>query len=246
MISTSLIRAQVEARLADRIPFAFARRPPVEVRTVITGVNAIDAAIGGIPCGGITEIVGPAWCSAGRRSLQAQLLTCATRNQFCALVDANDSFDPRSAKTAGVNLERVLWIRGEGRGVKALEQAFKASDLLLQRSGGFGLIMIDLAGISERFVRKVPLTTWFRFRSVAEKFDSPMVFITPYPVLGTCSSMTLTLSAAEIRWSLPTTGSPAHARLPAGLDFHLEVTTRRLFKKPSQPIGSFWAQRRWA
>ncbi len=50
MTSTSLIRAQVEARLADRIPSAFARRSPVELRTVITGVSAIDAAIGGIPC----------------------------------------------------------------------------------------------------------------------------------------------------------------------------------------------------
>lgn len=246
MTSSSLIRAQVEAHLVYRIPSAFTRRSPVEVHAVATGVSAIDSAIAGIPCGGITEIVGPSWCSAGRRSLQSQLLARATRNQFCALIDANDSFDPRSARTAGVNLERVLWIRGGGCGVKALEQAFRASDLLLQGSGGFGLVMIDLAGIAERFVRKVPLSTWFRFRSVAEKLDSPLVFITPCPVVGTCSSVTLTLSAADIRWSLPTIGSPAHARLPSGLVFHLEVTTRRLFKKPSQPIRSFWAQRRWA
>jgi len=125
--------------------------------------------IANIPCGGITEIVGPPWYSVGRKSLQAQLLVHAAREQFCALIYANDSFDPRSAKTAGVNLERVLWIRGGGHGVKALEQAFKASDLLLQGSAGFGLIMVDLAGISERLVRKVPLTTWFRFRSVTEK-----------------------------------------------------------------------------
>jgi recA bacterial DNA recombination protein len=246
MASTSQIRAQVEARLADRIPSAFAQRSSVEMLTMPTGVSTVDAAIGGIPCGGITEIVGPSWYSVGRKSLQAQLLAHAARERFCALIDANDSFDPRSAKTAGVNLERVLWIRGGGHGVKALEQAFKASDLLLQGSAGLGLIMVDLAGISERLVRKVPLTTWFRFRSVAEKFDSPLVFITPCPVLGTCSSLTLTLSAAEVRWSLPTPGSPAHARLPAGLDFYLEVATRRAFKKPSQPIRTFSAQRRWA
>ena len=211
-----------------------------------TGVSTIDSAIGGIPCGGITEIIGPSWCSTGRKSLQAQLLSCATGDQFCALVDANDSFDPRSAKTAGVHLERVLWIRGGGRGVKALEQAFKASDLLLQGSGGFGLIIVDLAGISERFVRKVPLTTWFRFRSLVEKHAGPLVFVTPCPVLGTCASLTLTLSAGQIRWSLPMPGSPEHARLPAGLDFQIEVGTRRSFKKPSQPVHSFWAQRRWA
>jgi hypothetical protein len=246
MSSAAIIRAQVEARLADRVPGALTQRPPVEMRTVPTGVSTIDAAIGGIPCGGITEVVGPSWHSSGGKSLQAQLLAGATREQFCALVDASDSFDPRSAQAAGVNLARVLWIRGGGRGVKALEQAFKASDLLLQGSGGFGLIVVDLAGISERFVRKVPLTTWFRFRSVAEKLDAPLVFITPCPLLGTCSSLTLTLSAGQIRWSLPAPESPAHARIPAGLDFQVEVAARRSLKKPSQPIRSFSAQRRWA
>jgi hypothetical protein len=246
MPSTALIRAQVEARLADRIPSALAQRPTVEIRTMPTGVDVIDTAIGGIPCGGITEIVSPSLCSTGGKSLQAQLLGGASREQFCALVDATDSFDPRSAQIAGVNLERVLWIRGGGRGVKALEQAFKASDLLLQGSGGFGIIMVDLAGISERFVRKIPLTTWFRFRSVAEKLDAPLVFITPCSVLGTCSSLTLTLSAGQIRWSLAAPGSPAHARLPAGLDFQVEVAARRSFKKPCQPVHNFSAQRRWA
>jgi RecA/RadA recombinase len=66
MASTSQIRAQVEALLADRIPSAFAQRPSVEMLTMPTGVSTVDAAIGGIPCGGITEIVGPSWYSVGR------------------------------------------------------------------------------------------------------------------------------------------------------------------------------------
>jgi len=245
MSSAALIRAQVEARLADRFPATLTQRPPVEVRIMPTGVSTIDAVVGGIPCGGITEIVGPSFCSTGRKSLQAQLLAGASREQFCALVDATDSFDPRSAQTAGVDLKRVLWIRCGGRGLKTLEQAFKASDLLLQGSGGFGLIMVDLGGISERFVRKIPLTTWFRFRSVVEKLAAPLVFITPCPALGACSSLTLTLSAGQVSWSLPAPGPPAHARLPAGLDFQVEVAARRSFKKPSQSVHSFSAQRRW-
>lgn len=43
-------------------------------------------------------------------------------------------------------------------GMKAMEQAFKSADLLLQGSGGFGLLILDLGG----FVRRVPLSTWFR------------------------------------------------------------------------------------
>jgi RecA DNA recombination protein len=246
MFSAALIRDQVEARLRDRVPGALTQRPSAEMRVMPTGVSTIDAAVGGIPCGGITEIAGPPWCSAGRKSLQAQLLAAATRDHFCALVDATDSFDPRSAQVVGVSLERVLWIRCGGRGVKTLEAAFKATDLLLQGSGGFGLILVDLAGISERLVRKIPLTTWFRFRNVVEKLSASLVFTTPCPVLSTCSSLTLTLSAGQVRWSLPAPESPAHARVPAGLDFQVELRARRSFKKSSQRVRSFSAERLWA
>jgi hypothetical protein len=211
-----------------------------------TGVSTIDAAIGGIPCGGITEIVGSSWCSTGRKSLQSQLLAGATREQFCALVDATDSFNPRSAQAAGIDLRRLLWIRCGGQGMKALEQAFRSADLLLQGSGGFGLLVVDLAGISEKCVRKVPLSTWFRFRCVVEKLPAPLIFVTPHPVVGTCSSLTLELSRAQIQWSQPTPESPAHARLSAAIDFDVQITTRRSFKKPAQSIRAFSAQRQWA
>jgi hypothetical protein len=130
--------------------------------------------------------------------------------------------------------------------MKAMEQAFKSADLLLQGSGGFGLLTLDLAGIAERFVRKVPLSTWFRFRAVVEKLSAPLVILTPYPVVGACSSLTVNLSGAQIRWSRPTMGSPAHARLAMGLDFDVQVAARRSFKKPSQSIRSFSAERQWA
>jgi len=244
MSAAALIRAQVEARLAGRVPASLTQRPAVELRNMPTGVTSIDGAVGGIPCGGITEIVGPALCSTGRKSLQARLLASATREQFCGLIDASDSFDPRSAQTAGVDLKRVLWIRCGGRGQKSLEQAFKAADILLQGSGGFGLIMVDLAGISERFVRKIPLTTWFRFARVVEKLEAALVFITPCLVVGTCSSLTLNLSAGQVRWSQPVAGTVAHSRLSSALDFQVEVRARRSFKKHPQSVSGFSAQRR--
>ncbi len=246
MSSAALIRAQVEARLAGRVQGAFVQRPAMEMQVATTGVDSIDAAIGGIPCGGITEIVGPSFCSTGRKSLQARLLAGATREKFCALVDATDSFDPRSAQAAGVNLQRLLWIRCAGQGMKALEQAFKATDLLLQGSGGFGLLLVDLAGVSDKCVRKIPLSTWFRFRGVVEKLSAPLVFVTPHPLLGTCASLTLHLSRAQIQWSQPTPESPTHARLSAAIDFEVQIAARHSFKKPAQSIRVFSAQRQWA
>jgi hypothetical protein len=246
MASLASIRAQVEERLSGRVTAPFTARTPVKQPVLVTGIPAIDAILGGIPCGEITEIVGTRWCSTGRKSLQSQLLARATKDQFCALVDATDSFDPKSARAVGVDLRRLLWIRCSGQGMKAMEQAFKSADLLLQGSGGFGLVTLDLAGIPERFVRKVPLSTWFRFRAVVEKLSAPLVVLTPCPVVGTCSSLTVNLSGAQIRWSPPTAGGPAHARLAMGLDFELQVAARRSIKKPSQSIRSFSAERQWA
>ncbi len=246
MSSLASIRAQVEERLSGRVTAPFTARPPVEQPVLVTGIPAIDSNLGGIPCGEITEIVGARWSSTGRKSLQSQLLARATKDQFCALIDATDSFDPKSARAAGVDLRRLLWIRCSGQGIKAMEQAFKSADLLLQGSGGFGLLVLDLAGVSEKFVRKVPLSTWFRFRAVVEKLSAPLVVLTPYPVVGTCSSLTVNLSGAQIRWSRPTAAGPAHARLAMGLDFDVQIAARRSFKKPSQSIRSFSAERQWA
>jgi hypothetical protein len=130
--------------------------------------------------------------------------------------------------------------------MKTLEQAFKVADMLLQGSGGFGLLMLDLAEVSEKVIRKVPLSTWFCFRAVVEKLAAPLVVVTPHSILGSCSSLTLSLSKAQIRWSQPTLESPAHARLSAGIDFDVQVAARRALKKPSQAVQTFSAQRQWA
>jgi len=68
------------------------------------------------------------------------------KEQFCALVDASDSFDPESADSMGVCLSRLLWVRCTERVMKTVEQAFKAADILIQ-NGGFGVIAIDLESL---------------------------------------------------------------------------------------------------
>ena len=234
MHSVASIRAQVESRLGRRASAAFHVnvRPPDA--TIRTGIDDIDRALGGIPVGAITELVAPRFISAGQKSIQAQLLARATEEQVCALVDATDSFDPKSAQAVGVNLQRLLWVRCSGRAMKGLEQAFKCADLLLQGSGGFGAIVVDLAGLPERFVRKVPLTTWFRFRAVVEKQETALVFSTPCAVTSTCSELALALSTQDMRWSQTSERYPTHARVFAGFDFQAEVTRKRSFKKPVQ------------
>src|SRR5690349_21774908 len=111
-------------------------RPTPEL--VRTGVSEVDTATGGLPRGCLTEIFGPA--SSGRTSLLVSILASATgRQEVCALVDAEDAFDPVSAAAAGVRLERLLWVRSAHN----TEHALKAADLLIQ-GGGFGLVAMDL------------------------------------------------------------------------------------------------------
>src|SRR5580698_1437042 len=77
---------------------------------VSSGVREIDALTGGFPRGCLTEICGPA--SSGRTSVLLAALAAATRRQeVCALVDSSDAFNPHSAAAAGVNFEKMLWVR---------------------------------------------------------------------------------------------------------------------------------------
>jgi recombination protein RecA len=83
-------------------------RPAPEM--VSSGIPAIDALTGGLPRGCLTEVCGPA--SSGRTALLLAALAAAThRGEFCAVVDASDALDPQSVAAAGVNLERLLWVR---------------------------------------------------------------------------------------------------------------------------------------
>ena len=71
---------------------------------VASGVPAVDRASGGLPRGCLTEIYGPA--SSGRTTLLFSILAeAAQRQETCALVDAEDAFDPASAAAAGVPLD---------------------------------------------------------------------------------------------------------------------------------------------
>ena len=73
-----------------------------------------------------------------------------------------------------------------------LEQVLRATDLLLE-SGGFGLIMLDLADLPPQSARRIPLTTWFRFRRAVEHKPTILLAIEQQPIAGSCSSLLLQL-----------------------------------------------------
>ncbi|MGA8529670.1 MAG: recombinase RecA [Acidobacteriaceae bacterium] len=114
MSSAHLLRLQIEAALADRIPSALTPAPRVIRPTAFTGIPTLDAALGGgLPLGAISELAGPE-CS-GRTTLALAFVAGLTQaGRVCAWVDVSDTLDPESAATSGVDLARLLWVRCRG------------------------------------------------------------------------------------------------------------------------------------
>jgi hypothetical protein len=241
-----------------------------------SGVAAIDALAGGLPRGCLTEICGPA--SSGRTTLLFATLAAATRRgEFCAVVDASDALDPQSASDAGVALDRLLWVRcGENpakiddernhdslaekfspfpqtksrrRSESRLEQVLRATDLLLE-SGGFGLIVLDLGDVPAQETRRVPLTTWFRFRRAVEHTPTMLLAIEQQPIAGSCSSLLFQLKAANRfreRAALQSPIRPSHAELLTGIEITAELICSRLDRKPSRSASAaFTSKTAWA
>src|SRR5215212_610306 len=74
---------------------------------------ALDRELaGGLPRGQISEVVGPS--SSGRTSVAWAALAAATRRgESVAIIDTFDRFDPPTAHASGIDLSRLLWVRGQ-------------------------------------------------------------------------------------------------------------------------------------
>jgi recombination protein RecA len=234
----ALLLAQIRSHIEEKLPSAFTVYRRTERGSIPTGIPQIDEAVQGVPLHALTEICGSQMASSGKTSLLTSLLAQASRNYCCALVDAGDSFDPGSGQAAGIHWPRLLWVRcGKSRmKLPPLEQAFKVADILLQ-SGGFGLIAVDLSGLVERVVRKVPLSSWFRFSRVIEKQAAALVFIGQEPHATSCAGLVLR-----------TTAEPTVISGNLLTQFQLKVEiVRGQEKKPVRPEKSGFSLRtQWA
>jgi len=274
-------------------------RPAPEMAS--SGIPDLDALTGGLPRGCLTEICGTA--SSGRTTvLLAALAAASRRSEYCALIDASDALDPHSVAAAGVDLDRLLWVRcgddppknntpkhtRDGCPILAesfaarvgispqsafnldmkrlrtsercLEQVLRATDLLLE-SGGFGLILLDLADLPPQTARRIPLTTWFRFRRAIENKPTILLAIEQQPIAGSCSSLLLQLGALSARQpalaSKESVGeqvadcqrtvprAPTHAQLLTGLEINVELIRSRLERKPARS-ATFETKTAWA
>jgi hypothetical protein len=131
---------------------------------------------------------------------------------------------------------------------KNIEQALRATDLLLQ-AGGFAAIVLDMAGLAPEFVSRVPLATWFRYRAAVERAQACLLLLTQHACAKSSVELLLRFAAGEPRGDEPTVFT--------AIRHHAEVARQRFaqprsnivpMRKPPQPeTGASWRmQSTWA
>jgi hypothetical protein len=183
-------------------------------------LTALDARLlGGLPRGHLSEIVGGV--SSGKTTLAWAWLAAATRRgETVALIDTFDRFDPASAAACGIDLSRVLWVRGQalsktagaidpawlpgartvdGPGTmleRTIDRALKALNLVLQ-SHVCTAVVLDIADVPVVGLRRIPMTTWMRVQRVIEGSDTACVLLAPMPLARSAAGLTISTGATR-------------------------------------------------
>ena len=106
----ALLKREIEAKLAGRIPAALSPLAQQTPRLYPIGNVRLDSLLGGgLPLGSVCELSGAD--GSGRSSLALSLLASASRESVCAYVDVSDTLSVHSAAAAGVELGNLLWVR---------------------------------------------------------------------------------------------------------------------------------------
>jgi hypothetical protein len=184
-----------------------------------TGLRMIDPLLGGgLPKGGITELISP-HLSAGSASLIAALLRAAHQGRyFLALVDGRDSFDPTPLGNAC--LHHLLWVRCD----KAME-AVKTADLLL-RDGNFPLVIVDLILNSAQELRKIPQTNWYRLQRLVEATATAMLVMSRQSMVA----------SAQVKLVLESTWTLSNLEQETALCSELRIRVQRSHLREASPI----------
>lgn len=182
-----------------------------------TGIEPVDALLGGgLRRGDTVELVGRV--SSGRFSLLLATLAAATaRGEAAALVDLGDALDPQAAHDAGVDLDRLLWVRP-----RTSRELLASGEAIL--GCGMPMVVVDL-GLPPVPGGRGKEAAWLRLARAARARDAVLVVASPYRVSGTAATTVLQLDDRRAVWR-----GRARGRTPQlldGLSTRLDVHKRR-------------------
>jgi hypothetical protein len=166
VLPVSQTKTALEALLRERTlmpSVSYACSGDRRLASFVAGIPALDRYWGGgVPRGQVSEIWGPP--SSGRTALACVVAAMAIQTgNDVAWIDPGDTLDPAAATSAGVDLERLFWLRG-GPG---LPRTISATATILG-SGIFELVVLDLSDLSAFEAQRLPASTWLRFQRLIE------------------------------------------------------------------------------
>lgn len=220
----SLLPGTLGTRLRSAGEMVRTRREEETDAPLPTAVPALDRLLaGGLPRGQLVELIGAR--SSGRFSAELAVLAAMTSTgESAALVDLGDSLDPEAALAAGIDLERLLWVRP-----RTLKEALAAAEMLL--GSGFPLVVLDLGPPPVRGGRGVE-AVWLRLARAAQSHRSALLVGSPYRVSGTAAAIVLKAGRAHAAWQ----GGGAAPWLLGGFATQLSVEKHR-GRLPGQTEG---------
>ena len=222
-------RLQLHLRPATEIP-----RPADADRDdhLPTSVPGFDRLLGGgLARGTVLELVGRGSC--GRLGVVLATLAVVTRTgESAALVDRGGHLDPRAAASAGVDLERVLWVRPS-----RLHEAVTAAEMLVVT--GFPLVAVDL-GLPPIRGRATP-AAWLRLARACAERRAVVLVASPYRVSGCAAATVLCAGRGRGRW----VGSVPGPRLLEGLATPWHSTRRRGHRTEERITTTLWLPEVW-
>jgi hypothetical protein len=175
------------------------------------------------------------------------LAAATLRGESVALIDTFDRFDPPTADACGIELSRLLWVRGQAvsktavaidpawlPGVRAvngpgtfmervIDRAIKSLNLVVQ-SGVCTLVVLDLIDVPAVALRRLPASTWFRIERAIEGSDTAVLILAAMPVARSAGGRSIAMQAGS---GEPGAGSPSTS-LRAGRTSVLPAPDSRL------------------
>ena len=188
-----------------------ARKRAIEDENLPTHCEPLDRLLqGGIRRGRLTELV--SWGSSGRFSMVLGALSATTRGgEAAALIDLGDALSPSSADAAGVELERLLWVRPRN-----IKEALLATEAII--ACGMPLVVLDL-GVPPIPGGRGAEAFWLRLHRSAQSRRSAVLVTSPYRVTGTAAHVVIESKNRRVAWH----GSGLQPRLLAQLSNRIEL-----------------------
>ena len=170
------------------------------------------------------------------------------RGESVALIDTFDRFDPPTAHACGIELSRLLWVRGQAvsktavaidpawlPGVRAvngpgtfmervIDRAIKSLNLVVQ-SGVCTMVVLDLIDVPSVALRRLPASTWFRIERAIEGSDTAVLIVSTIPVARSAGGRSIQLGgeAQRVMWK----GDHERTRRLAGVRSRASIAAAR-------------------